>query len=203
MRAFKEAILRDKEWLRGIRDAAKGNAKAYQGYAYDRLMAMTAAEATDARHWVREAQKEAATAARNLTSAIRKDNGIKKDDNGGDNQKKAQMAKKRQLTYEAMAKIAFTLRRELSRIENRFAKVQRKLMNDKNGRIDLNHKYFINHLLYVYGLRKHDAIRPSGENAKTFTDLMAELRDVQTEFDEDGKVKKEGNIGDFEMEIPE
>ena len=198
VRAFKEAILRNTEWLRGIRDAAKGNAKAYQGYAYNRLMAMTAAEATDARHWVREAQKEAATAAQNLTNAIRKDNGIKKDDNGGDNQKKAQMAKTRQLTYEAMAKIAFTLRRELSRIENRFAKVQKTLMNDKNGRIDLNHKYFINHLLYVYGLRKQDAIRPSGTNAKTFNALMAELRDLQDPKNEGG-----GNIGDFDMEIPE
>ena len=198
VRAFKEAILRNTEWLRGIRDAAKGNAKAYQGYAYNRLMAMTAAEATDARHWVREAQKEAATAAQNLTNAIRKDNGIKKDDNGGDNQKKAQMAKTRQLTYEAMAKIAFVLRRELSRIENRFAKVQKTLMNDKNGRIDLNHKYFINHLLYVYGLRKQDAIRPSGTNAKTFNALMAELRDLQDPKNEGG-----GNIGDFDMEIPE
>ena len=198
VRAFKEAILRNTEWLRGIRDAAKGNVKAYQGYAYNRLMSMTAAEATDARHWMREAQKEAATASRNLTNAIRKDNGIKKDDNGGDNQKKAQMAKTRQLTYEAMAKIAFTLRRELSRIENRFAKVQKTLMNDKNGRIDLNHKYFINHLLYVYGLRKQDAIRPSGTNAKTFNALMAELRDLQ-----DPKNEGNGNIGDFDMEIPE
>ena len=198
VRAFKEAILRNTEWLRGIRDAAKGNAKAYQGYAYNRLMSMAAAEATDARHWVREAQREAATAAQNLTNAIRKDNGIKKDDNGGDNQKKAQMAKTRQLTYEAMAKIAFTLRRELSRIENRFAKVQKTLMNDKNGRIDLNHKYFINHLLYVYGLRKQDAIRPSGTNAKTFNALMAELRDLQDPKNEGG-----GNIGDFDMEIPE
>jgi hypothetical protein len=195
VKSFKETILRNTVWLRGIRDAAEGKAKVYRDYARERLEDMTAAEATDARHWMREAQKEASASVRAITGAVQK-----KDGEAG--AKTAQSAKTRQLVYEAMAKESFSLKRELSRIENHFARRQKTLANDKNGRVDLNHKYFINHLLYVYGLRKDDAIRPSGENAMTFTAMMAELRDV---YNESNKVEDQGsgNIGEADMDVPE
>ena len=195
VKSFKETILRNTVWLRGIRDAAEGKAKVYRDYARERLEDMTAAEATDARHWMREAQKEASASVRAITGAVQK-----KDGEAG--AKAAQSAKTRQLVYEAMAKEAFSLKREMSRIENHFARRQKTLANDKNGRIDLNHKYFINHLLYVYGLRKDDAIRPSGENAMTFAAMMAELRDV---YNESNKVEDQGsgNIGEADMDVPE
>jgi hypothetical protein len=195
VKSLKETLLRNTVWLRGIRDAAEGKAKVYRDYARERLEGMTAAEATDARHWMREAQKEASASVRAITGAVQKKDG----ETGA---KTAQSAKTRQLVYEAMAKEAFSLKRELSRIENHFARRQKTLANDKNGRIDLNHKYFINHLLYVYGLRKDDAIRPSGENAMTFAAMMAELRDV---YNESNKVEDQGsgNIGEADMDVPE
>lgn len=182
---LKEGTLEKSEWLKGIVGSAVGKMAVYRRYAADKLSRMSAKDATDTRHWMRKARAAANESLRALAKTM-----------GKESEKSliaARNAKARQNTFEAMALESFYLARELRSIEGRFARRQKTIANDKQGRIDINCKYFINHLLYVYGYANQDAARPSGTLARDIHSLIQEFKDDQ-----------KGSIGDipFDFNIP-
>ena len=164
------------EAVRSLRDSAKGRVATMRAYAQQHLETVPVHEATNARHWMRQVQNAAKEAERHLTNMLRKNNGIEKEDTGEKDFAAARAAKTRQLAMEAMTHESVKLKRELDRMLKYFARREKNLANDKTAKIDRNHRYFIHHLLYVFGLRRSDGMPLMGDGARSWPALMEELK---------------------------
>ena len=162
--------------VRSLHDSAKGRIAAMRAYAQQHLEAVPVHEATNARHWMRQVQSAAKEAERHLTNMLRKNNGAEKEDTGDKDLAAARAAKTRQLAMEAMTHESVKLKRELDRMVKYFARREKNLANDKTAKIDGNHRYFIHHLLYVFGLRRSDGMPLMGDGARSWPALMEELK---------------------------
>lgn len=162
--------------VRSLRDSAKGRVAAMRAYAQQHLETVPVHEATNARHWMRQVQSAAKEAERHLTNMLRKNNGIEKEDTGDKDLAAARAGKTRQLAMEAMTHESVKLKRELDRMVKYFARREKNLANDKTAKIDGNHRYFIHHLLYVFGLRRSDGMPLMGDGARSWPALMEELK---------------------------
>jgi hypothetical protein len=162
--------------VRSLRDSAKGRAAAMRAYAQQHLETVPVHEATNARHWMRQTQNAAKEAERHLANMLRKNNGAEKEDTGDKDLAAARSAKTRQLAMEAMTYESIKLKRELDRMVKYFARREKNLANDKTAKIDGNHRYFIHHLLYVFGLRRSDGMPLMGDGARSWSALMEELK---------------------------
>lgn len=171
------------EAVRSLRDSAAGRVAAMRVYAQQHLENAPIHEATNTRHWMRQVQSAAKEAERHLTNMLRKNNGIEKEDKGDKDLAAARTAKTRQLAMEAMTHESVKLKRELDRMVKYFARREKNLANDKTGKIDGNHRYFIHHLLYVFGLRRSDGVPLMGEGARSWSELMQEIKDSNDGFD--------------------
>lgn len=171
------------EAVRSLRDSAAGRVAAMRVYAQQHLENAPIHEATNTRHWMRQVQSAAKEAERHLTNMLRKNNGIEKEDKGDKDLAAARTAKTRQLAMEAMTHESVKLKRELDRMVKYFARREKNLANDKTGKIDGNHRYFIHHLLYVFGLRHSDGVPLMGEGARSWSELMQEIKDSNDGFD--------------------
>ncbi|MFC2525013.1 MAG: hypothetical protein ACFNVR_04335 [Selenomonas noxia] len=171
------------EAVRSLRDSAAGRVAAMRAYAQQHLENAPTHEATNTRHWMRQVQSAAKETERHLTNMLRKNNGIEKEDTGDKDLAAARMAKTRQLAMEAMTHESVKLKRELDRMVKYFARREKNLANDKTGKIDGNHRYFIHHLLYVFGLRRSDGVPLMGEGARSWSELMQEIKDSNDGFD--------------------
>ena len=171
------------EAVRSLRDSAAGRVAAMRVYAQRHLENAPIHEATNTRHWMRQVQSAAKEAERHLTNMLRKNNGIEKEDTGDKDLAAARTAKTRQLAMEAMTHESVKLKRELDRMVKYFARREKNLANDKTGKIDGNHRYFIHHLLYVFGLRRSDGVPLMGEGARSWSELMQEIKDSNDGFD--------------------
>ena len=162
--------------VRSLRDSAKGRIAAMRAYAQQHLETVPVHEATNARHWMRQTQNAAKEAERHLANMLRKNNGAEKEDTGDKDLAAARAAKTRQLAMEAMTHESVKLKRELDRMVKYFARREKNLANDKTAKIDGNHRYFIHHLLYVFGLRRSDGMPLMGDGARSWPALMEELK---------------------------
>nr|DAM43610.1 MAG TPA: crystallin beta/gamma motif-containing protein [Caudoviricetes sp.] len=171
------------EAVRSLRDSAAGRVAAMRAYAQQHLENAPTHEATNTRHWMRQVQSAAKETERHLTNMLRKNNGIEKEDTGDKDLAAARTAKTRQLAMEAMTHESVKLKRELDRMVKYFARREKNLANDKTGKIDGNHRYFIHHLLYVFGLRRSDGVPLMGEGARSWSELMQEIKDSNDGFD--------------------
>ena len=171
------------EAVRSLRDSAAGRVAAMRAYAQQHLENAPVHEATNTRHWMRQVQSAAKETERHLTNMLRKNNGIEKEDTGDKDLAAARTAKTRQLAMEAMTHESVKLKRELDRMVKYFARREKNLANDKTGKIDGNHRYFIHHLLYVFGLRRPDGVPLMGEGARSWSELMQEIKDSNDGFD--------------------
>lgn len=171
------------EAVRSLRDSAEGRVAAMRVYAQQHLENAPIHEATNTRHWMRQVQSAAKETERHLTNMLRKNNGIEKEDKGDKDLAAARTAKTRQLAMEAMTHESVKLKRELDRMVKYFARREKNLANDKTGKIDGNHRYFIHHLLYVFGLRRSDGVPLMGEGARSWSELMQEIKDSNDGFD--------------------
>ena len=173
---FKLSAMQNLEAVRSLRDSAKGRVAAMRAYAQQHLETVPVHEATNARHWMRQVQNAAKEAERHLTNMLRKNNGIEKEDTGEKDFAAARAAKTRQLAMEAMTHESVKLKRELDRLVKYFARREKNLANDKTAKIDGNHRYFIHHLLYVFGLHRSDGMPLMGDGARSWSALMEELK---------------------------
>ena len=171
------------EAVRSLRDSAAGRVAAMRVYAQRHLENAPIHEATNTRHWMRQVQSAAKEAERHLTNMLRKNNGIEKEDTGEKDFAAARAAKTRQLAMEAMTHESVKLKRELDRMLKYFARREKNLANDKTAKIDGNHRYFIHHLMYVFGLRRSDGVPLMGEGARSWSELMQEIKDSNDGFD--------------------
>jgi hypothetical protein len=171
------------EAVRSLRDSAEGRVAAMRVYAQQHLENAPIHEAMNTRHWMRQVQSAAKEAERHLTNMLRKNNGIEKEDTGEKDFAAARTAKTRQLAMEAMTHESVKLKRELDRMVKYFARREKNLANDKTAKIDGNHRYFIHHLLYVFGLRRSDGVPLMGEGARSWSELMQEIKDSNDGFD--------------------
>lgn len=171
------------EAVRRLRDSAAGRVAAMRVYAQRHLENAPIHEATNTRHWMRQVQSAAKEAERHLTNMLRKNNGIEKEDTGEKDFAAARAAKTRQLAMEAMTHESVKLKRELDRMLKYFARREKNLANDKTAKIDGNHRYFIHHLMYVFGLRRSDGVPLMGEGARSWSELMQEIKDSNDGFD--------------------
>nr|DAN24092.1 MAG TPA: crystallin beta/gamma motif-containing protein [Bacteriophage sp.] len=171
------------EAVRSLRDSAEGRVAAMRVYAQQHLENAPIHEATNTRHWMWQVQSAAKETERHLTNMLRKNNGIEKEDKGDKDLAAARTAKTRQLAMEAMTHESVKLKRELDRMVKYFARREKNLANDKTGKIDGNHRYFIHHLLYVFGLRRSDGVPLMGEGARSWSELMQEIKDSNDGFD--------------------
>ena len=169
--------------VRSLRDSAKGRVAAMRAYAQQHLETVPVHEATNARHWMRQTQNAAKEAERHLTNMLRKNNGIEKEDTGEKDFAAARAAKTRQLAMEVMTHESVKLKRELDRMVKYFARREKNLANDKTAKIDGNHRYFIHHLLYVFGLRRSDGMPLMGDGARSWSALMEELKNSNDGLD--------------------
>jgi hypothetical protein len=173
---FKISAAQNLEAVRSHRDSAKGRVATMRAYAQQHLETVPVHEATNARHWMRQVQNAAKEAERHLTNMLRKNNGIEKEDTGDKDLAAARAAKTRQLAMEAMTHESVKLKRELDRLVKYFARREKNLANDKTAKIDGNHRYFIHHLMYVFGLRRSDGMPLMGDGARSWPALMEELK---------------------------
>ena len=173
---FKLSAMQNLEAVRSLRDSSAGRVAAMRAYAQQHLETVPVHEATNARHWMRQVQSAAKEAERHLTNMLRKNNGIEKEDTGDKDLAAARAAKTRQLAMEAMTHESVKLKRELDRLVKYFARREKNLANDKTAKIDGNHRYFIHHLLYVFGLRRSDGMPLMGDGARSWPALMEELK---------------------------
>lgn len=180
---LKLSAVQNLEAVRSLRDSAAGRVAAMRAYAQQHLENAPTHEATNTRHWMRQVQSAAKEAERHLTNMLRKNNGIEKEDTGDKDLAAARTAKTRQLAMEAMTHESVKLKRELDRMVKYFARREKNLANDKTGKIDGNHRYFIHHLLYVFGLRRSDGVPLMGEGARSWSELMQEIKDSNDGFD--------------------
>lgn len=171
------------EAVRSLRDSAAGRVAAMRVYAQQHLENAPIHEATNTRHWMRQVQSAAKEAERHLTNMLRKNNGIEKEDTGEKDFVAARAAKTRQLAMEAMTHESVKLKRELDRLVKYFARREKNLANDKTAKIDGNHRYFIHHLMYVFGLRRSDGIPLTGDGARSWPALMEELKNSNDGLD--------------------
>lgn len=191
---FKAATMLNAEWLRGVRDAADGLYKMNRELAKQQLAAMPVKDSTNVRRFLGDARKAAAESARAIANAVRKNNGIRKEDAGEKDYEKAKQAKLRQALFGAQAREALNLRRELQRLVNHLKRREKTLAKDKSGEIDASTKYYINHILYMMGFKKSDAVRP--QTLESFGAHIASLKDA---WDADNKAN--GNVGDLDMDF--
>ena len=180
---LKLSAVQNLEAVRSLRDSAAGRVAAMRAYAQQHLENAPTHEATNTRHWMRQVQSAAKETERHLTNMLRKNNGIEKEDTGDKDLAAARTAKTRQLAMEAMTHESVKLKRELDRMVKYFARREKNLVNDKTGKIDGNHRYFIHHLLYVFGLRRSDGVPLMGEGARSWSELMQEIKDSNDGFD--------------------
>lgn len=180
---FKLSAAQNLEAVRSLRDSAAGRVAAMRSYAREHLENTPIHEATNTRHWMRQVQSAAKEAERHLTNMLRKNNGIEKEDTGDKDLAAARAAKTRQLAMEAMTHESVKLKRELDRMLKYFARREKNLANDKTAKIDGNHRYFIHHLMYAFGLRRSDGIPLMGDGARSWTALMEELKNSNDGLD--------------------
>jgi hypothetical protein len=171
------------EAVRSLRDSAVGRVAAMRAYAQQHLEDAPIHESTNTRHWMRQAQSAAKEAERHLTNMLRKNNGIEKEDTGDKDLAAARAAKTRQLAMEAMTHESVKLKRELDRMLKYFARREKNLANDKTAKIDGNHRYFAYHLMYVFGLRRSDGVPLAGEGARSWSQLIEELKSDKSDLD--------------------
>ena len=171
------------EAVRSLRDSAAGRVAAMRAYAQQHLENAPIHEATNTRHWMRQVQSAAKETERHLTNMLRKNNGIEKEDTGDKDLAAARTAKTRQLAMEAMTHESVKLKRELDRMVKYFARREKNLANDKTGKIDGNHRYFIHHLMYVFDLRRSDGMPLMGDGARSWPALMEELKNSNDGLD--------------------
>lgn len=171
------------EAVRSLRDSAAGRVAAMRAYAQQHLENTPIHEATNTRHWMRQVQSAAKEAERHLTNMLRKNNGIEKEDTGDKDLAAARAAKTRQLAMEAMTHESVKLKRELDRLVKYFTRREKNLANDKTAKIDGNHRYFIHHLMYVFGLRRSDGMPLMGDGARSWPALMEELKNSNDGLD--------------------
>ena len=180
---FKLSAMQNLEAVRSLRDSSTGRVAAMRAYAQQHLETVPVHEATNARHWMRQTQNAAKEAERHLANMLRKNNGIEKEDTGDKDLAAARAAKTRQLAMEAMTHESVKLKRELDRMVKYFARREKNLANDKTAKIDGNHRYFIHHLMYVFGLRRSDGMPLMGDGARSWTALMEELKNSNDGLD--------------------
>lgn len=180
---FKLSAMQNLEAVRSLRDSSAGRVAAMRAYAQQHLETVPVHEATNARHWMRQVQSAAKEAERHLTNMLRKNNGIEKEDTGDKDLAAAREAKTRQLAMEAMTHESVKLKRGLDRMVKYFARREKNLANDKTAKIDGNHRYFIHHLLYVFGLRRSDGMPLMGDGARSWSALMEELKNSNDGLD--------------------
>lgn len=196
VKTFKDATMLNAEWLRGVRDAAEGTAKLHRELAKEQLDSMPIKDSTNARRFINEARKAAQDCLKAIANAVRKNNGVKKEDTGERDYEAARQAKLWQSVYLAEAREAQKNKRELDKILNGFKRRQKTLSNDKRGEIDASTKYYFNHLLYMMGISKKDAIVP--QSLESLDEHFASMKDAWQ--GENGN----NNIGDLDIdfEIP-
>ena len=176
---IKDMVVRNKDWVRGVRDATKGQVEALRLKAQAQMDRQPISAATNPRHWQRQAFAEGKAAWDALSKSQGK--GIK---NGTIEYRNAISAKMQQALYDFMTALAIKNRKELDKMlngrEGMYARAKR--MANPKFKADATMRYFHNHIMYIIGLRNADAIAPAQE--KTFTQLLAELRQAQ-EFDDE------------------
>ena len=213
---MKDATIQNKEWLRGVRDAAKGSVKMARDEARNRLLAMSVKDATNTRRWINEARKASQESLKYLAKAnSAKDkrvsdsgaltgegatqNNLQADQAPTKGQQYARMAylaKMRQTYYEQMAAESLKLRRELQKVQNDMKRVQKGLVNAK-GKIDASTRYYIGHIQYMLGFRGKDA--PMPQNLTGFNALFNSLKD---RYDDSGVASNVGDI-DSDVDVPQ
>lgn len=156
VKELKAETMQNKAWLRGVRDAAVGKAKAHREAAKQRLSNMSIREATNTRAWIREADKAGKQCLKAITAAVSsKDDATKQA-----KYKEAQDAKIRQSVYTAMAAESVRLKRTSQRLI--VPMKQRAKAAPKNKRLDAINKYYLGHTLYMFGLKSADNLKPTG-----------------------------------------
>lgn len=176
---IKDMVVRNKDWVRGVRDATKGQVEALRLKAQAQMDRQTISAATNPRHWQRQAFAEGKAAWDALSKSQGK--GIK---NGTIEYRNAISAKMQQALYDFMTALAIKNRKRLDQLLNgrdgMYARAKR--MADPKFKADADMRYFHNHLMYVVGLRTTDAIAPATE--KSFVQLLNELREAH-EFEDE------------------
>lgn len=170
IQALKQKTALNTQWLRAVRDASKGIYKAQREAARQRLETMPVSSAIKTRYYINQAHKAAQESANLIVKASR----AKDEAERNRLYDEARKAKQQQSFYEAMARESLKLKKELQKTERNFDRKTSAMTKDKDHKIDIKHKYYIGHLLYVFGYRKYDMIRPN--NLDDFNDFMKILQ---------------------------
>lgn len=156
VKALKAETMQNKAWLRGVRDAANGKARAHREAARQKLARLPIREAGNTRAWLREADKAGRECMKALTAAV----SAKDDATKQAKYKEAQDAKLRQAAYNAMAAESIKLKRSAERMVN--AIKRRAKAAPKNKHLDAQNKYYLGHVLYMFKLKAQDNLKPVG-----------------------------------------
>lgn len=168
---LKQRTIRNENWVRGVRDAVKGEVAAIKKLAETRMADEQVSAATNPRYWHRQELKEGKAAWDLISKAQRADT-----EKGEINYNDAVNAKRQQAYFAALTTMAVENRKKLDKMMNgKFGFLARaKRMADPKVKADPNMRYYYSHLMYIFGIRNSDGIPPT--NLKSITEVLAELR---------------------------
>jgi hypothetical protein len=144
VKKLKEEIDKSKKGIRLVRDAIEGQSDSYRKAAIKRLAKMPIAQATATASWVHKERMKGSEANRLMAKG---------------KWEEAKKAKQEQLMFSYFAA-------ESAKIKANVEKVVRQLKKRSDsvakGTVQMaaDERYFYNHLLYVFGINRRDAIKP-------------------------------------------
>jgi hypothetical protein len=144
VKKLKEEIDKSKKGIRLVRDAIEGQSDSYRKAASKRLAEMPIAQATATASWVHKERMKGSEANRLMAKG---------------KWEEAKKAKQEQLMFSYFAA-------ESAKIKANVEKVVRQLKKRSDsvakGTVQMaaDERYFYNHLLYVFGINRRDAIKP-------------------------------------------
>lgn len=177
--ALRAEIAKSDEGIRLVRDAVEGQLLMYRKAAKENITKLPLRQATATYSWRQKERMKGAEVARLMAKG---------------KWKEAKEAKLEQVTYSYFADESAKLKEHIE-IQIRKLKKRSRSINKGNAKMDAEGRYFYQHLLYVFGINRQDALMPQGwENSGSLDDLFKRYTEEYNVYvaDEDKKDEDSG-----------
>lgn len=170
---LKKQIKDKKTQVRVLKSRVQASVTWTKDIAQDRLKRLRLSEVMSTRMWINLAKKS----SQNALTAIKKEQW-----------NDALKYKQQQLMYTIMASESTKIKDKVNKIVARQQKRSANMVQGKT-KMPVNERYYFNHLLYVFGINKRDALEPV-DGAESFLSLVKRFADnYEANFtDEDGNI---------------
>ncbi|MBQ6713157.1 MAG: hypothetical protein IJN28_05165 [Selenomonadales bacterium] len=175
VKQLRDFITSSKEGIRLVRDAVEGQMDMYKRAAFMNLMYMPIRQATATYSWRHKERMKGVEVARLMAKG---------------KWQEAKQAKREQVMFSYFADESAKLKADVDKKVNKLKKRSNSIAKG-NVKLAADERYFYNHLLYVFGVNRRDAIMPQEWQGSESVDAMFKryAKEYEAHFlDEDGEV---------------